>query len=237
MNWISDNLNAFFDPVFMDFMMKLTVSVFCGVLVGIERGYRGKPAGVRTNMLICLGSCLIMIISESVARSAKTEGFSNPDPARIAAQVVSGIGFLGAGAILRNRGIITGLTTAASIWGVAAIGLAAGAGLIKIAIVSSFGIVIAIEFFSIIERQIRVYRFRYMKLEVVIKKEAKVQNIRKILRSLRVTFSQETTDEILGEMHYHAVLYFRGNIDKAIQEGIEGIPGVKDVLMFAQGVE
>ena len=98
----------------------LIASTFAGALVGLEREYANKPAGLRTNMLICVGSCLYCIMSVEVGL----------DPSRIAAQVVSGVGFIGAGAILRIDQHITGVTTAATIWLVAAIGMALGFGYI-----------------------------------------------------------------------------------------------------------
>lgn len=97
-----------------------------GSAVGIEREISGKPAGLRTNVLICLGAAILMDLSMRIGIAA--DGTRVGDPARIAAQVVTGVGFLGAGTILQARGVILGLTTAATIWVVAAIGLTVGAG-------------------------------------------------------------------------------------------------------------
>ncbi len=104
-------------------IIKLLVAGLCGGLIGLERERDNKPAGIRTQMLVALGSALFMIVSLSVGSDLRV------DPSRIAAQVVTGIGFLGAGAIIRDRGSVRGMTTAASIWVVAAIGLTIGAGL------------------------------------------------------------------------------------------------------------
>ncbi|NLM45686.1 MAG: MgtC/SapB family protein [Firmicutes bacterium] len=109
-----------------ELVLRLFVSVLLGGLVGLERERHNRPAGLRTHILVCLGSALIMIVS--FAGFSGAFGFSG-DPARIAAQVVSGIGFLGAGTILRQGGFVRGLTTAASLWVVAAIGLSVGIGL------------------------------------------------------------------------------------------------------------
>jgi uncharacterized membrane protein YhiD involved in acid resistance len=117
-----DDLRALIDVFRLDLGAKLLVAIIAGGAVGIERELRGKPAGLRTNILICLGSALLMDLSVRIAADY------NGDPGRIAAQVVTGIGFLGAGTILHTRGTITGLTSAATIWVVAAIGLTAGAG-------------------------------------------------------------------------------------------------------------
>src|SRR5262245_3194893 len=95
---------------------KVLLSLLLGALIGAEREFLRKPAGLRTNALICLGSTLFTILSIAIDQ---TRG----DPARIAAQIIPGVGFLGAGAIIRDQGRIVGLTTAAGIWVVAAIGI------------------------------------------------------------------------------------------------------------------
>ena len=100
---------------------RLVAAVGFGALVGLERGYQQQRAGLRTHMLIGLAAALFTIVS--------TEGFAQGDPARVSAQIVSGVGFLGAGAILQLKAGTRGLTTAASIWMAAALGMAAGAGL------------------------------------------------------------------------------------------------------------
>lgn len=110
----------------LDLFTKLALSVLAGGSIGLERQIAGKPAGLRTNILICLGSALLMDLSMNLGLSFG--GARVGDPARLAAQVVTGIGFIGAGTIMQARGSITGLTSAATIWVVAAIGLAVGAG-------------------------------------------------------------------------------------------------------------
>ena len=107
--------------------IKLLFALLCGGLIGLERELRSKAAGIKTNMLICVGSALYTWVSVMVASSLADNGFFG-DPARVAAQIVSGIGFLGGGAIIQSRGNVHGLTTAATIWVVAAIGLLIGLG-------------------------------------------------------------------------------------------------------------
>ncbi len=108
---------------------ELVLAAILGGAVGLEREINGKPAGFRTNLLICVGAALITHLSRQIALSAATSplGGLRGDPARLAAQIVSGIGFLGAGTIMQARGSIVGLTTAATLWVVAAIGIATGA--------------------------------------------------------------------------------------------------------------
>lgn len=106
---------------------KVIFAIICGGLIGLEREIKSKPAGIKTNILICLGSALYSIISILLANSFSDSGHHG-DPARVSAQIVSGIGFLGAGAIIRSGANIVGLTTAATIWVVAAIGVCIGSG-------------------------------------------------------------------------------------------------------------
>jgi len=109
----------------IDLFVRLLLAVILGSIVGFERERKHKTAGFRTNILICLGAALFTIVSINLTYDyTKTVA----DPGRIAAQIVTGIGFLGAGAILRSRGSVVGMTTAASIWVTAAVGLAVGCG-------------------------------------------------------------------------------------------------------------
>ncbi len=115
-------------------IFKLFLSLVLGGIVGIERKRKGQMAGVRTFALICMGSALAMIVSSYIPI---VYNLKVGDPARVAAQVISGVGFLGAGAIIQNKGSIRGLTTAAGIWIVAALGLAIGVGLYLIAVIAT----------------------------------------------------------------------------------------------------
>jgi putative Mg2+ transporter-C (MgtC) family protein len=112
-----------------DIAIRLGIAALFGSLIGFERERRLWAAGIRTHMLVSVGSCLLMIVSAYGFQHATEMDHVTLDPSRIAAQVVSGIGFLGAGSILARGQIVRGLTTAASIWAVAAIGLATGGGL------------------------------------------------------------------------------------------------------------
>ncbi len=131
-----------------DAMLRLFLAILLGGLIGYERQRHYKSAGLRTHILVALGSCLSMLISINLAMEALyTYGFNGADPGRIAAQVITGISFLGAGTIMANRKeqMITGLTTAASIWVVAALGLVVGAGYLFIAIASTIMIYIVLD--------------------------------------------------------------------------------------------
>lgn len=107
-------------------LLRILVAMGLGAMIGWERETRGQPAGLRTHIILCIGSALAMIISINVA-------YPNYDPARMAAQVITGIGFLGAGAIFRYGTSVKGLTTATSLWTMAIIGLACGMGMFLVA--------------------------------------------------------------------------------------------------------
>ncbi len=116
-------------------IFKLSVSFILGIIIGIERQSRRRDAGIRTFTLICVGSTIAMLVSVWIPQTYSD--FPNGDPGRIAAQVLTGIGFLGAGAIMRGQGSIQGLTTAACIWLMSAVGLAVGAGMYLEAVVAT----------------------------------------------------------------------------------------------------
>lgn len=125
----------------LEILTKLLLASVLGAFIGLEREVHGRPAGFRTHLLVSLGSCLFVIISIDLYRIYGNFSGVGPvgvDPGRIAAQVVTGIGFLGAGAIIREKASIRGLTTAACLWVAAAIGLSCGAGRYEPAIVVTF---------------------------------------------------------------------------------------------------
>ena len=139
-------------------LFKFFLAIIFGGLIGLERELKGKPAGFRTNILICLGSTLYMILS------TKMSG----EPGRIAAQVVTGIGFIGAGTIIQSRGTITGLTTAATIFVVAAIGLAIGSNYLTLATIFTSLVLIVLTFLARIEKLILgKCHFTQLELEIL----------------------------------------------------------------------
>ena len=116
--------------------LRLVIAVICGGALGLERGMKNRPAGMRTYMLVCVGSCLIMLTNQYLFQVTQTG-----DPMRLGAQVVSGIGFLGAGTIVVTRhNRIKGLTTAAGLWSSAGVGLALGVGFYEAALIAGFAI-------------------------------------------------------------------------------------------------
>lgn len=146
---------------------KLFIAAILGGLIGWERETRGRPAGLRTHLLVCIGVTLMMLVSEHIFTNY--EGYKNDsvlriDPARIAAQVVTGIGFLGAGTIIRARASIRGLTTAASLWLVAGIGLAVGSGFILPAVFTTAIAIATLILLPKVEGRMKRDKYRTIKI-------------------------------------------------------------------------
>ena len=144
----------FFDnfTLFFEFILRLVLAAILGGLVGYERESHSKEAGFRTHILVALGSSLIMMVSQ-YGFFEVIQNNIRVDPSRIAAQVVSGVGFLGAGVIFKEHGSIKGLSTAAGLWGVAALGLSVGSGLYTLAISATILILIVFEVLSRISKK------------------------------------------------------------------------------------
>ncbi len=132
----------------LEYILRICFAALLGGIIGLDREYRAKDAGFRTHFLVALGSALFMILSLYGFESVRDLGHMSVDPSRIASQVVTGIGFLGAGTIIFQKHILKGLTTAAGIWVTAAIGLACGAGMYIISIVCTLLVLICLEAFN-----------------------------------------------------------------------------------------
>lgn len=148
--WLNQLIGGSFLPA-QEELVRIIAAVVLGGAVGLERELRDKPAGFRTIILICLGACVFTIVSQTI-------GAADGERTRIAAQIVSGIGFLGAGAILHDKANVLGLTTAATIWAVAAIGMAIGFGEIALAVAGTVAILVALFVFDHVEHAIGNHR-------------------------------------------------------------------------------
>lgn len=138
-----------------EILLRLGLSIFVGGLIGYEREHHNKPAGFITHILVCMGATIIAILQDLMVKDSITLALTSPqlgsilkvDNGRLIAQVVSGVGFLGAGAIMHNKGSVVGLTTAATLWVVACIGLAAGMGYYFLAVIagaSVYGVLVVL---------------------------------------------------------------------------------------------
>ena len=168
-----------------EFIIRICIAALLGGVLGFEREIHGRPAGLRTHFLVSMGAAVFMMLSPYVA---KMEPEIIGDPGRIAAQIVSGIGFLGAGAIVKEGVSIRGLTTAASLWVAAAIGMTTGVGSYKGAIVVSGLALIALELLPHIETIFK--KQSYWVLEVITPLEASVSNILDTVKKQKVRVLQ-----------------------------------------------
>ena len=144
-------------PKFWEFTLRLSVAFILGAIIGFDRTYRAKDAGYRTHILVSIGSALIMIISQYGFEDLVGIDTTRYDPARIAAQVVSGIGFIGAGTIILQKHIVRGLTTAAGLWATAGIGLAVGCGMYALGIVTAILTLLGLEIFPLIFKKAGIH--------------------------------------------------------------------------------
>ena len=209
--------------IFWDFALRLFVAGVMGVLIGLEREYRAKEAGYRTHFLVALGSALMMIVSQYGFMEVLKTDLIRLDPSRIAAQVVSGIGFIGAGTIILQKQIVRGLTTAAGIWATSGIGLAVGAGMYAVGISATLLVLLGLETLSYFFKSIGL---RNMMIDFftddkdVIKRVSKKFNTRNY-----VVVSYEMTEAYTnGKNVYHVSM-----VVKAKRMNEEGL-----LLMFLQ---
>ena len=212
-------------------IVRLTIAALLGGIVGLERQQRHKSAGLRTHILVSLGSCLIMLISYKLY--AGVQGLTNADPARLAAQVVSGIGFLGAGTIMKEGLTIKGLTTAASLWVVAGVGLAVGAGYYVGAVTTTVMSVLALTYLPRFER---LYGCGPSQVAIVVRsvdKPGQIGRIGSYLGTKNVAICDIKIDEVgKNEIHISVILDVTDRrIIPDIVEGMKGIEGVVDVIL------
>ena len=173
-------------------IFKLIISLILGVIVGIERQTRRRDAGIRTFTLICVGSTVAMLVSIWIPQTYSS--FQNGDPGRIAAQVLTGIGFLGAGAIIRGQGSIQGLTTAACIWMMAVIGLAVGAGMYLEAVLATVFTLFVLLIMEQLERRFLLDGVNKILIISCNTSSPDIEKIREILESEKVIIISRSFD-------------------------------------------
>ena len=181
-----------------DHVVRLLAALILGGLIGLERELRDKPAGLRTIILICVGACLFTILSQIV-------GSPDWNSTRIAAQIVTGIGFLGAGVILRARGGVYGLTTAATIWAVAAVGMAAGFGQLALAAFGAAVILVALLVLDRIEHWIG-QRWDLQEYHIITPNTQHVfEEVAAVFTSAKLKPRKQTCFEEGSELVFHVV--------------------------------
>ena len=210
--------------------LRLLAAVAAGALIGLEREAHAKPAGFRTYIIISLGAALLMILSIYIPQTFIN--FKNGDPGRIAAQVVTGIGFLGAGAIFRLGVTVRGLTTAAAIWTTAAIGLAIGAGLFLIGAFALLLVLLTLTVLDVVERRI-IGGTEYRSLLIVSdRRPGQIRQLTDVLARHNVPQHKLSVSEELehGRIEIRAVARLERDIDvRSFFDEIEAIEGVRHV--------
>ena len=209
--------------IFWDFALRLFVAGAMGVLIGLEREYRAKEAGYRTHFLVALGSALMMIVSQYGFMEVLKTDLIRLDPSRIAAQVVSGIGFIGAGTIILQKQIVRGLTTAAGIWETSGIGLAVGAGMYAVGISATLLVLLGLETLSYFFKSIGL---RNMMIDFSTDDKEAIKRVSKKFNTRNyVVVSYEMTEAYTnGKNVYHVSM-----VVKAKRMNEEGL-----LLMFLQ---
>lgn len=218
----------------VDLSIRLVVAAVLGLAIGFEREIHGHPAGLRTHMLVALGSALFTVIS-AYGFAGEPNAAVVVDPTRIAAQIVSGIGFLGAGAILKDGIVIRGLTTAASLWATAAVGMAAGAAEYVIGAVAAGVILVSLWPINAIADRLHGSNLPEMQMRLAMKRVDLLGQVSEILVTYKLEIGQISTQRISKES-YQADIAIRGrnagSISQAIDE-IARLPGV-DVVTSSQ---
>ena len=216
------------EVTYLAIVVRITVSVILGGIIGLERGLKNRPAGLRTYMLVSVGSCLIMLTNQYV-----NQVFATGDPVRMGAQVVSGIGFLGAGTIVvTRRNQIKGLTTAAGLWAAAAVGLAIGVGLYEAGILSGLVIFLVLSLVHRWDSQMRKTS-KVMEIYVELSKINLGDFMRKI-RDMELEIDDVRTERdgafVEGKHAYILVLKSKHKIDhEKLYSTIREIDGVSYV--------
>lgn len=191
--------------------MRLLCAMLVGMVIGTEREYTHRPAGMRTHILVALGACAVMITGQLLFVQYRLYG-ANPDPARLSAQVITGVGFLGAGTILREGTNVKGLTTAASLWSVACLGIAAGGGYYIVALAGMIFIFITLTLFEVIQTKLigsgaNLYNYQLETADITSGLDALNAHARKQRASIQEIHSQRQTDGSYI-INFHA--YFSG---------------------------
>lgn len=206
-------------------ILKILLAAMLGGIIGLERELSHKEAGLRTNILIAIGSALITIISGRIA--AQTQG---ADPARLTAQIVSGIGFLGAGAIIQARFAVHGLTTAATIWTVAAIGIAVGSGLYLPAFLVTLLVVMVLTVFKFLQAYIEKQKQNYVYLISTEDRASLLVEIRQVMTELHIRASSSRLKRRGGGYELEVIFNTSENKNREFIDKVMLLQGVNEVL-------
>ena len=211
-----------------DIIIRILVGALLGAAVGLERELNDQPAGLRTHIILVMGATLAMVLSVNLGHLFARPGLP-ADPARLAAQVISGIGFLGAGAILRFGYNVKGLTTATSLWTMAIVGMAVGAGYYLVGLITTSIMLIVLVFLHIFkDRFVRAAATRYLTLEIDYSKGV-VRSTRKIINNLSDSVSSFTIQRSVKNKRVRIQAVARFARDQKLENPIDTISEVEGV--------
>ncbi len=205
------NFLQYFQIADADILIRILFSIVLGSLIGLERELTNKSAGLRTQIMVCLGACIFTILSIYGFSTAVTL-YPLGDPSRVAAQIITGIGFIGAGTVLRQGLTVTGLTTASTLWIVAAIGMACGCGKLSIAVVSTILAIAVLVLIRILEVKIlprNLKHMRKLKISFICKYEEYEEIYQKLIEMFPeiIDYNHKTADEEGNTLKINAKIF------------------------------
>lgn len=210
----------------MDILIRLLVAALVGAGLGLEREVHGHPAGMRTHMLVALGSAVFTVLS--IYGFPSSAGVPAADPSRISAQIVTGIGFLGAGAIIKYGTSIRGLTTAASLWVVASLGLASGAGAYFVAGAGTLIALLALWPVRVLASKLELRGGRLIRLEIALRKLDSFAGVSHVLLSHHIAIVSVVTERSkVGHLMVLEVRLPTMSIQHAVLTDLEALAGVE----------
>lgn len=216
----------------LDLAVRLLIAAALGAAIGLEREIHEHPAGMRTHLLVSLGSAVFTLLSIFYFQVAPGPNGMNPtDPSRIAAQVVSGIGFLGAGAILKYGTSIRGLTTAASLWATAAVGMSVGAGAWVVALVGTVIVIFSLWPLNALVERFNLHDEKAIRVRILTSRLEALGDVSKTLHGRRIEISGINSQR-LGKGRYELELDLRVPAGHLPQEVVEAIAAVPDVELL-----
>jgi len=226
--------STLFGSVELDIVVKLLLAALAGGLVGLEREKHGRPAGLRTNLLVAVGSCVMVIISE--AYYIKYAGYNAEsalriDPARVAAQIVTGIGFLGAGVILKEGATVRGLTTAAGLWAVSGLGMAFGMGFYSLGGIATILVLVSLSLLKRLDPFIKKDRFLTLTVTAD-NREGLLAELQDIFasRNLLVSDLGSNLDLVENELFYQMVItQQQQRVGHELTNAIKQLEGIRKI--------
>lgn len=209
-------------------ILRILVGAVLGAVIGFERERQDQPAGLRTHMILVIGATLAMVLSVNVGYLYARPGTPS-DPARLAAQVISGIGFLGAGAILRYGFTVKGLTTATSLWTMAIVGMTVGAGYYLVGVIATLLMLVVLAFLNVLEnRFVRTAISRFIQIEADYHKGV-VKSVRRIVEKYAESLASFTIQKHFKNKRLRIQVVARISRDQTLEELIESLSDIEGV--------